>query len=147
VAADGLADLGRDAAREAWAEHGGDLDAIPHTPELRAWASAGHSLGLIEGDRELTEPERRAVVHAYRNEIQGLSAAGSLGAARERRLSAPPVSQPASEAGTRPTRGQILHGAVALELAAEQALDPERRVALEACAAWLEQLYIAGGSR
>ena len=80
-----LAELGKDAARDAWVEHGRDLSGIPSYPELRAWAKVGADLGLLENDRVLNDNERRIFVHAYRNELQVLDAAEHKGRGKRRR--------------------------------------------------------------
>lgn len=43
-----------------------------------------------------------------------------------------------------PPAGQLFHGAVALELAAEDAQEPERQAALTAVGSWVKALYLGG---
>jgi hypothetical protein len=71
-----LAQLGKDAARDAWVEHAGELHAVPRDPEARAWQQLGAALEQLEGDRALDAGERRVFVQAYENELRALAASG-----------------------------------------------------------------------
>jgi hypothetical protein len=74
-----LADLGKDAARDAWVEHAGNVDTIPRRPEWPAWQRLSGVLApaLAERGRLLSEGERRAYVRAYRTELRALATGGA----------------------------------------------------------------------
>ena len=80
-----LAELGKQAARDAWVEYARQLDQIPSYPELNAWRKLGADLCLLESDRVLNDNERRIFTHAYRNELQVLDAGEHKGRGKRRR--------------------------------------------------------------
>lgn len=69
---DPVAAVGREAARDAWAEHAGDVTAIPPAPPLRLCALVAYEWGLIECPRLLTVREAAVATQAYRDELRSL---------------------------------------------------------------------------
>ncbi len=77
-----VAELGREAAREAWNEADARLEHCPGQPKGPAWAHVAFMAGLLECDRLFIELEWRVFAHAYRSELHALAAEQALRPAR-----------------------------------------------------------------
>ncbi len=73
-----LIELGRRAARDAWAEQPRRLARIPRSPGTRAWSMLGAGIREVEPDRVLGGAELLVFVRAYRQELGALSARKTL---------------------------------------------------------------------
>lgn len=96
---------------------------------------------------DLAEAWRRDWQRDPRQGVNGQEAALTLleALAEISRMAGPYLPAPADVPPRLPTSEQLRHGAVALEIAAEDAGDPARKDALEAVAGWVKELYLRGG--